>query len=194
MQCKYAASLDFINTETYEMNSPGWLTSSTLANTELFEDPYLTDQYRLSTRITVNDKYRTDASSEGFYQYIYKEYSKGLKETVVYARFEFNHAGVGQSIPMMIPRKNIGEASETPLYLYNADDLKTLKEGFPMSDIYNQLYFPIHIKYDDNTNRFVYWIPNNLRENEELSVDDNIMEFNLFEIKFKDESFDDESN
>ena len=190
MNGRYSStSLQFINTELYDNNEDGWLTAATLANTELFGDMYLTDKNRLSTRLTVHDKYRTDASSEGFYQYIYKEYSRGMRQATIYARFEFNHAGVGQSIPFIIPRKNIGTNEELPLYLHDVNDLETLKQGFPMSDIYNQLYFPINIKYDDEKNRFVYWMPNNLRENSQLGVDNNIMEFNLFEIKFKDESF-----
>ena len=63
-----------------------------------------------------------------------------------------------------------------------------------MKDIYKQLYIPIDVIFDDKTNKYVYYLHDRLRENKELGVDNDIMEFNLFEVKFKDESVKDEDN
>jgi hypothetical protein len=57
-----------------------------------------------------------------------------------------------------------------------------------LRDIYKQLYIPIDVIVDDKNNRYVYYLPEQIRENKELGVNNDIMEFNLFEVKFKDES------
>ena len=42
------------------------------------------DESRLGCNITVKNKYETTTSSEGFYLYMFKEYSTGLKPSTVY--------------------------------------------------------------------------------------------------------------
>ena len=64
----------------------------------------------------------------------------------------------------------------------------SLKDGFKLTDIYNQTHIPIKVIYDDKTNKYVYYLPESLRENKELDIPDEIMEFNLFETKFANES------
>ena len=79
-------------------------------------------------------------------------------------------------------------ADETGLdYMYTTS-LNYLKDGFRLRDIYKQLYIPIDVIFDDKNNRYVYYLPEQIRENKELGVNNDIMEFNLFEVKFKDES------
>lgn len=144
--------------------------------------PTIYDKYRLSSRITVNDKYSTDTSSEGYYIYMFKEYAKKMREGVIYMRIDFNHAGIGQSIPMTIPRHL---DTDVPYYFDNDDDLKALKEGFSLKDIYKQLYIPVYVKYDIESNKYYYYLSENMRENSKMGEDDEIMLFNLFELKFK---------
>ena len=153
-------------------------------SSEVVDDEYLSDTLRLSSRFTIDDKYRAQSSSEGFYFYMFKDYAKKMREATVYLKVDFNHAGVGTTIPFMLPRKEDG----TPFYLDKDDDVEELKDGFKMKDIYNQIFIPIRIKYDDRENRYVYYLPNELRENDYLEVEDEIMEFNLFEAKFANES------
>jgi hypothetical protein len=121
---------------------------------------------------------------------MFREYANNLRPLRIYLRIDFNHAGIGKTIPLIIPRKNIKDDNEVgePLYIHNDKDLEVLKEGFKLKDIYKQLFIPIDVIFDDKTNRYVYYLPNELRENASLNVDDDIMEFNLFEVKFKDES------
>ena len=148
-------------------------------------DTYTFDEdFRLSSRLTIKDKHNSDTSSEGYYFYMFREFANGLRPTRIYMKIDFNHAGIGKSIPMTIPR----DANDIPLYLHVESDLKKLKEGFKFKDIYNQLYIPIDVIYDEKNNRYVYYQPESIRENSELDVSNDIMEFNLFEIKFKDES------
>jgi hypothetical protein len=163
--------------------------------TELYDSDWLYDfektaYFRISSRMEVYDRHTAIGSSEGFYFYMFREYANNLRPLRIYLRIDFNHAGIGKTIPLIIPRKNITDDNEVgePLYIHNNKDLETLKEGFKLKDIYKQLFIPIDAIFDEKTNRYVYYLPNELRENTSLKVDDDIMEFNLFEVKFKDES------
>jgi hypothetical protein len=147
---------------------------------------------RLSSRLNVYDKYTSKSSSEGFYFYMFREYANNLRPLTIYLKIDFNHAGIGRTIQFMLPRGEDGY----PLYIHKPNDLEKLKQGFTLKDIYKQIYIPINVIYDDKTNRYVYYLPEKLRENDILKVNSDIMEFNLFEVKFKDESVNrnDESN
>lgn len=143
---------------------------------------------RLSSRIEVYNKHISNSSSEGFYFYMFKEFANNMRPLRIYLKIDFNHAGLGKTIPLIIPRKNMEDNIGQPLYVHESSDLKILKKGFKLKDIYKQLYLPIDVIFDDKNNRYVYYLPEQLRENGELGVDNDIMEFNLFEVKFKDES------
>lgn len=185
-------ALKYHNVKDFQLNNGVSPTDEFTVLSEVFGNNELYESLRMDSRLTVKDRDKTEKSSEGFYHYIYKEYSSGLRENVVYARFEFNHAGLGQTLQMMIPRDFSAKIEDypygKPLYIHDTNDLKKMKEGFSMGNIYKQLHFPLHVKFDIESNRYVYWIDESLMENDELGVPKNIMEFNLFEIKFKDES------
>lgn len=189
----------FIKTQSYQIygSTEDWenscISTRCYVDTEVYNglnNCTFDERYRLSSRITVTDKHNSDTSSEGFYFYMFREFSNSLRPKRVYLRIDFNHAGIGKTIPMIIPRKNItyDNPDGEPLYIHNGEDLSILEDGFKFKDIYNQLFIPIDVIYDEYNNRYVYYLPESLRENNELGVDDDIMEFNLFELKFKDES------
>ena len=184
----YTAVTDYINavnsnTDEFQVSSNTISDSS-----EVYMDNFFNDDTRLSSRLVVNDKYNTDTSSEGYYIYMFKDYAKKMRETTIYMKVDFNHAGIGQTMSFMLPRQiGNGEDVGEPLYIHG-NKIETLKNGFKLSDIYKQTHIPIRVKYDDKTNKYVYYLPDGLRENSELSVPDEIMEFNLFEVKFANES------
>ena len=97
----------------------------------------------------------------------------------------------------MYPRR-IGSDDEVgePLYMSNPEHLKILKNGFKIEDIYKQTHIPLRVIYSEKDNKYVYYLPEELRQNDFLNVDDEIMEFNLFETKFANEAIVDcnESN
>jgi len=173
--------------------------------TEVNGNRTLDDELRLSSSLIVNDKDNTTISSEGYYFYMFKEYAKKMREATIYLRIDFNHAGIGKTIPFMVPRilSTNGNVDEEELMLLNRQkDSMALKEGFNMKDIYKQVYLPIHIKYDDKENKYVYYLCEGSRiQNKSLYgeyigfVSDDVMVFNLFEVKFANESLiRDESN
>jgi len=75
---------------------------------KLFDDSKMTqkmaeDTNRVSSRLVIKNKYETDTSSEGFYIYMFKEYSENLHPKPIYMKIDFYHAGVGKIIPFSIP-------------------------------------------------------------------------------------------
>ena len=61
------------------------------------------EELRLSCQFTVRDKFQSDASSDGFYLYLWKDNESGVIPTDIYMKVEFNHAGFGRTIPFMMP-------------------------------------------------------------------------------------------
>lgn len=164
------------------------------------------ESHRLSSKLTIRNKYQTDTSSEGFYHYIFREYSENLHPKPIYMKIEFNHAGIGQTIPMLVPMKwesgdTIPESSTTSdfanlkmfpnsaLTLSSSGDVETLKEGIPLSYLYAQTYIPFYAVYDFVRKQYVYVI------DERYLTDTNktelykhgILNIDLFEMKIMNE-------
>jgi len=151
----------------------------------------ISENHRLSSRLIVRDKYSTDTSSEGFYLYIFKEYSEKLHPKPIYMKVEFNHAGIGKTIPFIIPMHWSGNTSDSgstdynimypehSLQLNNENDVKELMSGTPLSYIYAQTYIPLYAVYDFMNKEYCY-----VFDNRYVSVNkDGTMDFNLFEMK-----------
>ena len=60
------------------------------------------DETRLSSQLVVKNKNLSNASSEGFYLYIWKDNEMALPQDL-FMKVEFNHAGYGRTIPFMMP-------------------------------------------------------------------------------------------
>ena len=151
--------------------------------------------HRIGSRLTIKNKYDTDSSSEGFYIYMFKEYAENLHPKPIYMKVEFNHAGIGKQIPFVIPMKWSGDTEHiedknynkmypiSALTLSSSDDVKTLKEGFPLSYSYAQSYIPLYAVYDFKKKEYGY-----VFDSRYVSVDDdNTVNLNLFEMKIKSE-------
>lgn len=174
----------------------GDISSSHIINvmSELYDDKnktiILDDDSRLDSSIVVKDKYNTETSSEGFYLYLFREYSSRLREGTVYMKVDFCHAGNGLTIPFIIPTTSDGGS---PIYLNNYFDLAELKEGIPLNKVYDNLYIPIKVIYSEADKKYWYYLPDNYVENTYLGLgeeDDNKMMFNLFELKIRDQSYE----
>ena len=109
----------------------------------------------------VSNKYETENSSEGFYIYMFKEYGEKLHPKPIYMKVEFNHAGIGRTIPFIVPMKwsEAIDGNKTPisaLTLSNSNDLTLLKEGVKLSDVYAQSYIPLYAVYDFKNKEYAY--------------------------------------
>lgn len=141
---------------------------------------------RLATTFSVKNRYEAEESAEGFYLHIFKDFCEKLHEKTIYMKIEFNHAGEGRTINFTMPFKYDDNGNVELLDLSpDSDDLTEFKKGYPMKELYERLFIPINVVYDDKNNRYVYYLPNGLVKNNDKQ---SIMKFNLYEIKIKDES------
>lgn len=149
------------------------------------------EAHRISSRLVVDNKYVTDTSSEGFYAYIFREYSENLHPKPIYMKIEFNHAGIGKVIPFLIPmhwkRKDDTDTNkmvpDRTLQLKSRDDLAELKKGYPLSYVYAQTYIPLYAVYDFRKKEYGY-----IFDDRYVEVDENgDINLNLFELKVMNE-------
>ena len=137
---------------------------------------------RLSSRFTIKNMFECAESSEGFYLYLFKNFSQGLREQTIYMRVQFNHAGVGKTINFTQPFKE--DENEIKSMLEFPDDINILKSGCTLNKLYDNLFIEIKVKYDFDLRKFVYYLPSWLVDVDNL----NQMHFNLYELKIADES------
>lgn len=177
-----------------EMNETEILYSS---NISVYNDTCVSDSdydvtfeedKRLAATFNVKNRYNAEESSEGFYLHIFKDFCEKLHEKTIYMKVEFNHAGEGRTINFTMPFKYDNEGNIELLDL-SSSDLEEFKKGYPMKELYERLFIPINVVYDDENNRYMYYLPEELVKHDEKGI----MKFNLYEIKIKDES-DNENN
>ena len=144
--------------------------------------------YRLDSKLTIQNKYKSDKSSEGFYAYIFREYSTELHPQNIYMKVEFNHAGIGKTIPMVLPMKWENGKPTRLLKLSSEEDLKAIKEGIPLDRLNQEMYIPFECKYDRLNRKYVYYPKVGTFDTNWTPIDGGTLEFNLFELKIKDES------
>ena len=137
---------------------------------------------RLSSRFTIKNMFECAESSEGFYLYLFKNFSQGLREQTIYMRVQFNHAGVGKTINFTQPFKE--DENEIKSMLEFPNDINILKSGCTLNKLYENLFIEIKVKYDFDLRKFVYYLPSWLVDKDNL----NQMHFNLYELKIADES------
>lgn len=137
---------------------------------------------RLSSRFTIKNMFECAESSEGFYLYLFKNFSQGLREQTIYMRVQFNHAGVGKTINFTQPFKE--DENKDKFMLEFPTDIGILKSGCTLNKLYENLFIEIKVKYDFDLRKFVYYLPSWLVDKDNL----NQMHFNLYELKIADES------
>lgn len=146
----------------------------------------LDNNKRLSSRLSVVNKYETDSSSEGFYLYIFREYSKKLRPKPIYMKVEFNHAGIGKTIPFIVPMKWTEKNSNNEVYperAYTLADVEELKKGIELERVYAQSYVPLYAVYDFKNKEYVY-----VFDDRYISMENGIVNLNLFEMKIMEET------
>lgn len=169
------------------------------------------ENYRLSSQFSVQDRYSSNNCSDGFYIYLWKDYTQGTLPTDLYLHVDLNHARFGRSIPLMMPYfgpKNDtwdGDCNYTCDGDYNytwVDDKKGVKSFYDIVNDwqlehngYNMQrylrYSFIHFKgqFDKDNNRYVYYLDEeqygsnitNLFDNET-----NTLNLVLYEAKISD--------
>ena len=155
------------------------------------------DEHRIGSEFIISNKHQTQSSAEGYYLHIFKEYSENLKPKPIYMKIEFNHAGIGRTIPFIIPMHWEAPTGGTSNYKYpirrltlsnnnnNNNDLAELKKGVKLEDSYAQSYIPLYAVYDFKNKEYAY-----VFDNRYVDANENSITLNLFEIKYADDSKD----
>ena len=152
---------------------------------------------RLSSQLTVQDRYSSDSSSEGFYLYLWKDNFLGIVPQDIYMKVEFNHAGYGRTIPFMCPFKetentNEGEEEQTEEKGFKSfqdivDDWSDANKRYGIQKYLKYSYIHFKYKYDNVRKRHVYYLDDNFYgtdvENGGVHFGDNAITINLYEAK-----------
>jgi hypothetical protein len=153
-----------------------------------FDGVIIDDNHRIGSELIIDNKIATDTSSEGYYLYIFREYSENLYPKPIYMKVEFNHAGIGRTIPFIIPMKwsetvdkDKYKTPERALTLSDSD-LPILKEGIKLEDVYAQTYIPLYAVYDFKNKEYAY-----VFDNRYVRLKDNTITLNMFELKVQNE-------
>jgi hypothetical protein len=131
-----------------------------------FDKQRTDNNLRISSSFRVSNKYDSRKCSEGFYLYLFpNEIGGENNETTIYMKVEFNHAGYGKTIPMMLPTKKNYD---------NTYELINIGPNFPIDfnggsvteGIYTDferyqecVMIPVTIKKDNILNDYVYEFP-----------------------------------
>ena len=142
---------------------------------------------RLSSRFVITNKYDTDTSSEGFYIYMFKEYSENLHPREIFMKVEFNHAGIGTTIPFIKPM-SWTEDNSSKTWFPNKElsvGSAEMMKGVELEKKNVQDYIPLYAVYDFKNKEYVY-----VFDKRYVTVNDGVASINLFELKLRDESND----
>lgn len=142
---------------------------------------------RLSSRFVITNKYDTDTSSEGFYIYMFKEYSENLHPREIFMKVEFNHAGIGTTLPFIKPMswtKDNSSKTWFPNKELSVGSAEMMK-GVELEKKNAQDYIPLYAVYDFKNKEYVY-----VFDKRYVTVNDGVASINLFELKLRDESND----
>lgn len=170
------------------------------------------EELRLSCQFTVQDKFQSNASSDGFYLYLWKDNESGVIPTDIYMKVEFNHAGYGRTIPFMMPfwdpKKRYDKENDT---LPQKQGIKTFREilddwnstkdeneiwrnegnitdgQYGARQYMKYSYIHFKYKYDKIHKQHIYYLDDEFYgtnpEDGGVHYQDNVMTINLYEAK-----------
>ena len=134
--------------------------------TDIFDGNRNDKNLRLDATFSVKNKYDSAKSSEGFYLYLFPDDVTENGETTIYMKVEFNHAGYGQTIPMILPRGIDDSGEEYPLDVIDDGFLTTVisfgEDGMMDNNFeaFNRAsMIPVNIRYDERTKKYRYHFP-----------------------------------
>lgn len=146
------------------------------------------EDLRISSQFAVSDKYQSNNSSEGFYLYLWKDNDNGTIPTDIYLKVEFNHAGYGRSIPMMMPfvdpKKHNGN-NGIKSFQDILDDFNGggVDKPYGIRQYTKYSYIHLKYKYDKEKQCHVYYLDDNKYGNYGNEVKDNCLILNIYEAK-----------
>ena len=117
------------------------------------------EEHRLSSQVVLTDIYDSEASSNGYNLYLWHDNGIGDKETDLYLKIYFNHAGYGRTIPFFVP---FFDYEKDGRYGFKTFDeiLTDWREGSGYGIRKFNKYSYIHFKcrYDSTRGRYLYYL------------------------------------
>lgn len=140
------------------------------------------ENVRLSSQMSISDKYSSDKSSEGFYLYLWKDNMNGTVPTDIYMKVEFNHAGYGRTIPFMCPFTDTSSIHPFKTFKNIQSDWSDENNGYDIKKYLKYSYIHFKYKYDKDTNRHIYYLDDSFY-GPTVRFKDNSITLNLYEAK-----------
>lgn len=140
------------------------------------------EEYRISSQLSVQNKFTSNNSSEGFYLYLWADNDSGVVPETIYMKAELNHAGCGRTIPFMAPFWDAAIDNKTGFKTNN--EIRTdwsNGDGYGIQKYLRYSYVKFKYKYDKDHNRHIYY-PDPERYGEFTG---NILNINLYEARIK---------
>ena len=165
------------------------------------DDAEAFEEYRLSTQISVKNRYKSTATSESYYIYLWKDILDNLPADglQVCMKIEFNHAGYGRVVPFMMPfwdKEKHSEIKDTDKRYTNTikdfqeilDDFNEVNDSdgkYGMRQFIKFSYIYLRIKYDESSKKYIYYLDNEVYGDNIKNVDSEkgILNINLYEAK-----------
>lgn len=153
------------------------------------------EDYRLSSQILIKDRNESTNSSEGYYIYLWKGLSKVDEPQDLYLHIDFNHAGYGRIIPMMLPYGPNGSRT--------FDDITNdwINGGYSFKTYLRYSFIKFKYEYNSTLSKYIYYIDTdtygdtvyennrlilNIYEAKISSIDNNTIETDKYRIEIND--------
>lgn len=166
------------------------------------------EDLRLSSQFVVQDTNNSTASSEGFYQYFWKDYYNGSEPRPLYMRVEFNHAGYGITTPFMMPfwdkvkwkdnnksgiksfQEILDDWNDYPIKRDENGKITNSTDGpYGIKQYMKFMYLYFQYQYDEKTDKHVYYLDSNVygEDTIEYNKNDGSLTINLYEAKISND-------
>lgn len=162
-----------VNLEVDEAKLQDKLSAGTIMTDEIIED------HRLSSRISVTDRFLSTNCSEGFNLYLWADNDSGIVPSDLYMKIDFNHAGYGRTIPMMMP---FNEEPGQNGFKTNSDiasDWMSETTQYGIEKYLKYSYLKLKYRYDKELKKHIYYL-----DPERYGTNFNeILNINLYEAR-----------
>ena len=128
------------------------------------------ESLRLSSQMTVENKWLSTRTSEGFYLYMWADNGVSVVPQNLYMKVEFNHAGYGRTIPMMAPYHKDGSGFKTKGEIKSDWD----GNGYGIHKYLRYSYINMKYMYHKETGEYYYFLDPEVYKNstdKELNID-----------------------
>lgn len=120
---------------------------------QIVSTKYDNDDDDLTISFAVTDKHNRYKSSEGFYLYLFPDGIKDGEKRTIYMKAELNNAGNGKTVPLIYPNSNGKSLS----FKDKGFPTSLITEDGDLTELYRQLFTPVTVKYDTETNDYIYY-------------------------------------